>query len=81
MTIAGIYSLIGARRGTDLLGQKGTFLWLDFSLNAHSLWLVVSKGWLGFVGSCLTAGGLFFASLPWTNPYLPAFMQSDRLSK
>jgi hypothetical protein len=25
MTIAGLYSLIGARRGTDLLGQKGVY--------------------------------------------------------
>jgi hypothetical protein len=24
LTIAGLYSLVGARRGTDLLGQKGT---------------------------------------------------------
>jgi hypothetical protein len=42
---------------------------------------VTSKGWLGFVGSCLTAGGLFFAAQPWLNPYLPSAMQSDRLSK
>lgn len=64
MTIAGLYSLVGARRGTDLLGQK-----------------VTSKGWLGFVGSCLTVGGLFFAAQPWLNPYLPSSLQSERLKK